>query len=200
MMSLPFNTPSRFVRDFFSRSKHLLISRLQSHYAVVLEPKKKKICHCSYFSPSVCHEVMRPDEMILVFWMLSFKPAFSFSSFTLIKSSLVVPLHFLPLEWCHLYIWGCCYFSQHSWFQLVIHPAQHFTWWSLHMGFPGDSVVKNLPAMQETWLRSLGCEVPLEKEMATHSSILAWRIPWREETGRQRIGHDLATKQQQLSI
>ena len=51
MMSLPFNTPSRFVRDFFSRSKHLLISRLQSQYAVVLEPKKKKICHCFYFFP-----------------------------------------------------------------------------------------------------------------------------------------------------
>jgi len=51
MMSLPFNTPSRFVRDFFSRSKHLLISRLQSQYAVVLEPKKKEICHCFYFFP-----------------------------------------------------------------------------------------------------------------------------------------------------
>ena len=41
--------------------------------------------------------------------------------------------------------------------------------------------VKNLPAMQETWVRSLGWEDPLEKEMATHSNILAWRIPWTEE-------------------
>ena len=56
--------------------------------------------------------------------------------------------------------------------------------------------LKHLPGMLETWVRSLGQEDPLEKEMATHSSILAWRIPWREEPGRlqsmgsQRVGHD----------
>ena len=47
--------------------------------------------------------------------------------------------------------------------------------------FPGDSAVKNLLAVQETQVRSLGWEYPLEKGMATHSSILAWRIPWTEE-------------------
>ena len=57
-------------------------------------------------------------------------------------------------------------------------------------------MVKHLPAMQETQVRSLGWEDPLEKEMATHSSILAWKIPWTEEPGRlqfmdlQRVGHD----------
>ena len=57
-------------------------------------------------------------------------------------------------------------------------------------------MVKNLPAMQETWVLSLGQEDPLEKEMATHSSILSWRIPWKEEPGRlqsmgsQRVRHD----------
>ena len=45
-------------------------------------------------------------------------------------------------------------------------------------------MVKNLPAVQETWVRSLGWEDPLEKEMATHSSVLAWEIPWIEEPGR----------------
>jgi len=55
--------------------------------------------------------------------------------------------------------------------------------------------IKHLPAMQETWVLSLGREDPLEKEMATHSSILAWRIPWKEELGElqsmrsQRVGH-----------
>ena len=44
-------------------------------------------------------------------------------------------------------------------------------------------LVKNLPAMQETWVRVLGQEVPLEKEMAIHSSVLAWKIPWTEEPG-----------------
>ena len=56
--------------------------------------------------------------------------------------------------------------------------------------------VKRLPTMQETWVRSLGQKDPLEKEMATHSSILAWRIPWAEEpgglqsTGLQRVRHN----------
>ena len=51
------------------------------------------------------------------------------------------------------------------------------------MGFPGGSVVTNLPAMQEMQVQSLSWEDPLEKEMATHSSILAWKIPWTEEPG-----------------
>ena len=63
-------------------------------------------------------------------------------------------------------------------------------------GFHGGSVVENLPAMQDTRVQSLGWEDPLKKEMATHFSILAWRIPWTEEPGRlqsmgsQRVGHD----------
>ena len=51
------------------------------------------------------------------------------------------------------------------------------------LGFPGGSVVQNLPAMQEMHIQYLGWEDPLEKEMATHSSILAWEIPWTEEPG-----------------
>ena len=50
-------------------------------------------------------------------------------------------------------------------------------------GFPGGSVVKNLPAMRETWVHLLGREDPLEEEMATHCNILAWKIPWRKESG-----------------
>ena len=59
-------------------------------------------------------------------------------------------------------------------------------------GFPGGSMVKNLPAMQETCARSLSWEDPLEKGKATHSSILAWRIPWTvyKYMGLQRVGHD----------
>ena len=57
-------------------------------------------------------------------------------------------------------------------------------------------MVKNLPTMWETWVQSLNWEDPLEKEVATHSSILAWRIPWAEKSGgvqsmgSQRVGHD----------
>jgi len=52
------------------------------------------------------------------------------------------------------------------------------------MGFPHSSAVKNLPAVQETWVRFLGWEDPLEKEVATHSNILSWRIPRAEEPSR----------------
>ena len=70
-------------------------------------------------------------------------------------------------------------------------------------GFPGGTVLKNLPALQETQetrVQFLGWEDPLEEEMATHSSILAWKIPWTEEpgglhcVGLHRVGHDWATE------
>ena len=88
VMSQLFNTQSRFVITFLPRSKHLLISGLQSLSSVILEPKKIKSVTVSTFSPSICHEVMGPDAMILAFWMLSFKPIFSLSSFTFIKKLL----------------------------------------------------------------------------------------------------------------
>ena len=84
-MPLLFNMLSRLVRTFLQRSKHLLISWLQSPSTVILEPKTIKSLSVSTVSPSICHEVMRPDAMILVFWMLSFKPECSLSSFTVIK-------------------------------------------------------------------------------------------------------------------
>ena len=72
--------------------------------------------------------------------------------------------------------------------------SRHFIWASLVA-----QRLQHLPAIWETWVQSLSWEAPLEKEMATHSSILAWRIPWREEpsrlqsTGSQRVGHNWAT-------
>ena len=80
----------------------------------------------------------------------------------------------------------------------------YFTLSNVTMGFPGGSVVKNPPAMQETRVQSLGWEDPLEKEMATHSSTLAWKIPWTEDPGGatvhwvaeeldKRVGYNLAT-------
>ena len=84
VMSLLFNMLSRLVITFLPMSKHLLISWLQSPSAVILEPHKINITVSIVFSP-ICHEVMGPDAMLLVFWMLSFKPTFSLSSFTFIK-------------------------------------------------------------------------------------------------------------------
>ena len=85
VMSLVFNMLSRLVITFLSRSKLLLNSWLQSPSEVILEPSKIKSDTVSTVSRSICHKVMGPDAMVLVFWMLSFKPTFSLSSFTFIK-------------------------------------------------------------------------------------------------------------------
>ena len=85
VMSLLFNTLSRLLIAFLPRSKHLLVSCLQSPSTVILEPKKIKSLTVSIVSPFICHDVMGLDVMILVFWILSFNPAFSLSSFTFIK-------------------------------------------------------------------------------------------------------------------
>ena len=104
VMSLLFNMLSRLAIAFLSRSKHLLISWLQSLSAVILEPKKIKSLTVPTVSRSICHEVMGPDAMIFVFfecWVLSqlFHSPLSLSS----RGSLV-PLHFLPSRGCHLHI------------------------------------------------------------------------------------------------
>ena len=84
VMSLLFNMLSRFVIAFCPRSKHLnFMAAVTVH--VILEPRKIKFGIVSTFSPSICHEVMGLDAMILVFWMLSFKPVFSLCSFILKK-------------------------------------------------------------------------------------------------------------------
>ena len=85
VMSLLLNMLSRLVITFLPRSKCLLISWLQSPSAVILEPPKIKSDTASTVSPSISYEMMGPNVMILVFQMLSFKPTFSFSSFTFIK-------------------------------------------------------------------------------------------------------------------
>ena len=79
------SSSSRLVIAFLPRSKRLLILWLQSLSAVILEPPKIKFVTVSIVFQSICHEVMGPDAMIFIFWMLSFKSTFSLSSFTFIK-------------------------------------------------------------------------------------------------------------------
>ena len=85
VMSLLFNMLSRLVIAFLPRNKCLWISWLQSPSAVILEPRKTKSITVSPVSPSICHEVMGPDALVFVFWMLNFKLAFPLFSFTFIK-------------------------------------------------------------------------------------------------------------------
>ena len=130
VMSLPFNKLSRLIITFLPRSKCLLISWLQSPSAAILEPQKIKSDTVSTVSPSISHDSMGRDAMILVFWMLSFKPTFSLSAFTFIKR-LFISSSLSAIGWCHLHTWRYWYFSRKSWFQLVLHPAQRFSWCTL---------------------------------------------------------------------
>ena len=98
---------SRLVITFLPRSKGLLISRLQSPSAVILEPKKLKSVTVS---PSICHEVMGPDAMILVFWMLSFKPTFSLSSITFMSVLPGINLMILSTVPCPCPYWLSMFF------------------------------------------------------------------------------------------
>ena len=122
-----FYTLCKFVIAFSPRSKCLLTSWLQSPSAVILEPKKIKPVPVSIVSSIICHDVMGPEAMILLFecWVLSqlFHSPLSPSP----RGSLV-PLSFLPWGWWCLHIWVYWYFSQQPWFQLVLHPAPHFAW------------------------------------------------------------------------
>ena len=95
VMFLLFNMLSGLVITFLPRSKCVLISLLQSPSAVILETPKIKSDTVSSVSPSMCHESMGLDAMVLVFWMLSFKPTFSLSSYIFIKR-LFSSFHFLP--------------------------------------------------------------------------------------------------------
>ena len=97
VMSLLYNMLSTLVITFLTRSKHLLISWLQSLSAVIMEPRKIKSATVSTVSPSICHEVMGLDAMILVFWMLSFKPTLH-SPLSLSSRGSLVPLHFLAIR------------------------------------------------------------------------------------------------------
>ena len=123
---------------FLAGSNCLLISWLQSPSGMILEPKKRKFVTASTFFPSICHIVMALNAMILVLWVFfflifSFKLAFSLSTFTLIKR-FFCSSSLLPLEWYHPHISGCWFFFCLSWFQLVTHPAWHFTWCAQHIG------------------------------------------------------------------
>ena len=121
------NMLSRFVIVSLPRSKHLLISGLQSLIAVIFEAQVSKVFHCSHCFPiyMLWSDGTRCHGLSVLY--VAFLPAFSLSSFTFFKrlfsSSL---LSFIC--WCHLYIWGYWYFSLKSLFQVVIHPAWHFTW------------------------------------------------------------------------
>ena len=110
-----------------------------------LGAQERKFVIVCIVSPSIYHEVMGPDAMILLFWRLSLSQLFHSPLSPSSRGSLV-SLHFLPWGWYHLHIWGYWYFSQQSWFQLVLHPAQHFAWFTLSINI----IAQSRPALCES--------------------------------------------------
>ena len=137
-MSLLLNMLSKLVITFLPKSKHLLISWLQSPSAVILEPPKTKSDTVSTVSPFISHEVMKPDAMIFVFWMLSFKPTFLLSSFSFIErlfsSSSLSAIRVVSSAYLRLLIFlpailiPACVSSSPAFL-----PAQRFSWCTLHI-------------------------------------------------------------------
>ena len=125
VMFLIFNMLSRYVIAFLPRSKHLLISRLQSLSTLIFGAQENKICHYFHFplfslprsEGTGCHE--------LSFFNVECQSHLFHSPLSHSSRGSLVPLHFFPLQWYHLHIWRCWYFSQQSWFQLMIDPAWH---------------------------------------------------------------------------
>ena len=131
VMSLLFNMLSRLVITFLLRSKRLLISWLQSPSAVILEPRKIKSDTVSTVSPYIYHEVMGPDAMIFVFWMLSFKPTFSLSSLTFIKRPFNSSRSAIRVV-SSAYLRWLIFFSAIL-IPVCVSSSQHFSWCTLHM-------------------------------------------------------------------
>ena len=129
VMSLLFNMLSRLAITFLPRSKRLLISRLQSPSAVILEPPQIKSVTVS---SSICQEVMGPEAIIFVFWMLCFNPTFSLSSFTFIKrlfsSSSLSAIRVVSSAYLRLLI-----FLPAILIPACVSSTQHISWCTLHI-------------------------------------------------------------------
>ena len=168
MMFLLFNTLSRFVIAFLPRGKHLLISGLQSPSAVIFEPKKIKSATVSTFSPSICHEVMGLDNMILVFWMLSFKPAFLLSSVTLIKrlfsSSLFPAIRVVSFAYLRLLIF----------LLVILIPACNSSSPAFHMMYSAYKLNKQSDNMQTWCIPGLAHTFNSFSSVLENKSALSW--------------------------
>ena len=150
VMSLLFNMLSRLVITFLLRSKRLLISWLQLLSAVILEPKKMNSVTVYTVSPSICHEAMEPDAVILVFWMLRFKPTFHSSLSLSFFKFFYFFIFFICSEFCHTSEWNSPGFT------CVPHPdpPSHLPLHPLPLGFP-SAPGPSTCLMHPTWAGDL---------------------------------------------
>ena len=177
-MSLLFNMLFKFVIAFLPRRKQLLISWLQSSSAVILEPQKRKSVTVSVVFSSICNEVMGLDAMILVFWMLSFKPAFSLFSFTFIKRlfsfSLLSAIKIVWLAYLRLLVFLLWLFSfyhiSYLWEFLIILQTQGKQKWIIFVSLCHTEKVK-----EESEKAGLKLNIQKTKIMAS-SPIISLQI------------------------
>ena len=135
VMSLLFNMLSWCVIVLLPRASVFLMSWVSHHVQWFWSlRKKKKSVTVSIFSPPIAMKswVQMPQSSFFEYWVLS---QFFHCFLSLSSRGSSVPLCFLPEGWCHLHIWGYSYFSWQPWFQLVLHPARHFAWRTLHRSY-----------------------------------------------------------------
>ena len=181
---------SRFFIAFLPRSNHLFILWLQSTFAVILKPRKRKSVTVSTFPHSICIEVVGLDAMILDFLMLTFKPDFSLCSFTLIKrlfsSSSLSAIRVVSSAYLRLLI-----FPLKSWFQLVSHPVQHFAMMfsAYNLNRSGDNVqtYNNLSVRRYAWCFTHALVVILPTTLQDGCHYLHLKQPNCLKTGREQF-------------
>ena len=193
VMSLFFNMLSRFVITFLPGSKCLLISWLQ----LTLEPKKIKSLTVSTFSPSICHEVMGPEAMILVFWMLSFKPEWSI---IINKGTCIQGLSQVAAEWVELSAWpqNLSSVQRHLYgVQSLSHPG------GFNTSLPHSSTLGTAPTAETMW----GVHIPWmgewERTLQWPGSS-SWINPWLRPL-KDRLQHlffftPVASTQRRLGV
>ena len=146
------NMLSRLVITFIPKNKHLFISWLQAPSAVILEPKEIKSVTVSTVSPSICHEVMGPDAMIFIFWILSFKPAFSLSS--LIKRL------FSPSSLSAIRVASSAYLRVLIFLPAILIPAcASYTWWEPYFGKFKTFIRKIFTKLQTSTVNWVPCSM-----------------------------------------
>ena len=194
------------------------LSALILHTKTLLKRKKKKknpLYKWGYWSPRKLTNLLK-----FIQWLVGGYPRLSnFITYPLISHQTIKPFSDkLSEQWDYIENWCLdlphtlqLFLKHHFFFFFQLHEVNSNLLWALFWeeettslntyvylinGFPGGSALENLPTMQEMWLRFLSWEDPLVEGTATHSSILAWRIPWTEEPGGlqsiglQRVGHD----------
>ena len=177
VMSMLFNMLSIFCHSFSSKEQvsfnFMGAVTIHSDFGA----QENKVCYCFHFFPFYWPWSEGLDTLILVFWVLSFKPAFSVSWFTLLKrlfSSCSLSDIRVVSSACR----GCWYFSWQSSFQLVISPAWHFTWCTLHRSLISRVAIYSLVILLSQFWTSQLCHIQLDSHLKIFRNYQCSQLKW----------------------